>query len=91
MASQVELPRPVVHTELSSESVLSTARHSEVPSPTSRRTDSTPASELSSIEALAEFKTAKAKITKENARIKAATLSLVEQVSGHLKPWSYCG
>lgn len=89
MTETVDLPAPVVEVttvevaaELTSESIATTARGSEVHSPSSHRTASTPASELSSIEALKGFKTANLGVSKENARVKAATLSLVEQVSG---------
>lgn len=84
MTEIAELPAPVVEvtTELTSDSIATTARGSEVHSPSSNRTTSTPASELSSIEALKGFKAANLGVSKENARIKSATLSLVEQVSG---------
>ncbi|KFY56046.1 hypothetical protein V496_06817 [Pseudogymnoascus sp. VKM F-4515 (FW-2607)] len=83
MTEIAELPAPVVEvtTELTSDSIATTARGSEVHSPSSNRTTSTPASELSSIEALKGFKAANLGVSKENARAKAATLSLVEQVS----------
>lgn len=89
MTEIVDIPAPVVEVttvevaaELTSESIATTARGSEVHSPSSHRTASTPASELSSIEALKAFKTTNLGVSKENARAKAATLSLVEQVSG---------
>lgn len=84
MAETADLPSPVVEvtTELTSDSIATTARGSEVHSPSSNRTTSTPASDLSSIEALKGFKSTNLGVSKENARAKAATLSLVEQVSG---------
>lgn len=84
MTKTADLSAPVVEvtTELTSESIATTARGSEVQSPSSDRTTSTPASELSSVEALKEFKSTNLGVSKENARAKAATLSLVEQVCG---------
>jgi hypothetical protein len=84
MTETADLPQPVVEvtTELTTDSIATTARGSEVQSPTSNRTASTPASELSSVEALKGFKSTNLGVSKENARAKAATLSLVEQVCG---------
>lgn len=84
MAESADHPKAAVEltTELISDSITTTARGSEVHSPTTHRTSSTPASELSSIEALKEFKSTKIGVSKANARAKAATLSLVEQVCG---------
>lgn len=84
MTGSTFIPSPPtqITTELSSDSISTTARGSEVHSPFSERTNSTPASELSSIEALREFKSTKIGVSKANARAKAATLSLVEQVCG---------
>ncbi|OAF56221.1 hypothetical protein VC83_07542 [Pseudogymnoascus destructans] len=72
MTETVDLPAPVVEV---------TTEGCEVHSPSSHRTASTPASELSSIEAVKGFKIANLGVSKENARAKAATLSLVEQIS----------
>lgn len=84
MTETAELPAPVVEvaTDLTSDSIATTARGSEVHSPSSNRTTSTPASDLSSIEALKGFKATNLSVSKENARAKAATLSLIEQVCG---------
>lgn len=68
--------------DLNTETLPNTAGPSEAQSPTSQETNETPATEVSDIEALnKEFSTIKKSVSKENARAKAATLSLVEQVS----------
>lgn len=66
---------------LNTEILPSTAGPSEAQSQTSQETDETPGTEVSDVEALnKEFSTIKRSVSKENARAKAATLSLVEQV-----------
>lgn len=68
--------------ELPTESVPATTGNSQAQSPLSQETNETPGTEVSDIEALdKEFSTIKKSVLKENARAKAATLSLVEQAS----------
>ena len=68
--------------ELPTESVPATTGNSQAQSPLSQETNETPGTEVSDIEALEkEFSTIKKSVSKENARAKAATLSLIEQVS----------
>lgn len=68
--------------KLNLETLSNTAGPSEAQSPVSQETNETPGTEVSDIEALnKEFSTLKKSVSKEDARAKAATLSLVEQVS----------
>ena len=68
--------------DLNPETIPNTAGPSEAQSPLSQDTNETPGTEVSDIEALnKEFSTLKKSVSKENARAKAATLSLIEQVS----------
>ncbi len=67
--------------DLTTESLPVPTLHSEAQSPTSQVTNETPQTEISSIEALKEFSSKRTNIPNEKARAKAATLSLVEQVS----------
>ena len=64
------------------DSVPPTTGNSQAQSPLSAETHETPGTEVSDIEALdKEFSAIKKSTSKENARAKAATLSLIEQVS----------
>ena len=64
------------------DSVPPTTGNSQAQSPLSEETHETPGTEVSDIEALdKEFSAIKKSPSKENARAKAATLSLIEQVS----------
>ena len=68
--------------DLNTETLPNTAGPSEAQSPLSQETNETPGTEVSDIEALnKEFSTLKKSVSKENARAKAAGLSLIEQVS----------
>lgn len=64
------------------DSVPPTTGNSQAQSPLSEETHETPGTEVSDIEALdKEFSAIKKSPSKESARAKAATLSLIEQVS----------
>lgn len=80
-ALRPELPVKI-DVQHSFDSITSTPRESETHSPLSQRShsDSTPTSELS-IEALKKLKSTRISVGKANAKIKAASLSLIEQVS----------